>query len=295
MENLAIVILSYNHQQLTTECVESVLEISPSIPIYLIHNGTDKKQKENLYKKFTHENITHLSMEENRGFSGGANYGLSVALKKHPWVLFLTNDTHLKELPSSWKNFQLEPGQYAPLIRIKRNQKIDSLGGALTPRLGHLFHIKEDKSFENIQTKSKNTYVYVPGTAFLIDAQTYFNSSGFDEKLGTYWEDVDYSLALQKQNCKVGFTKNFIIEHKVGKTCHKDTYYTTFLFHRNRLVISWKYASSLERLYFLLVLSKDILKRFYRDSKNKNIPSFKLYLKALLQGVKMIIADKKTP
>lgn len=293
--NLAIVVLSYNHSQLTTECVESVLQQTPDLHIYLIHNGTEKKQKDFLYNKFTSPQIHHLELPQNKGFSGGANFGLTEALKKHPWVLFLTNDTLLKELPALDFFTDLPAGQYAPLILVKRNQKIDSLGGAISPSTGHLFHIKSQEDFHKIQKQQKSSFVYVPGTAFIIDQKTFFNSEGFDESLGTYWEDVDYSLCLQKKNQTVGILTNVVIEHKIGKTCHKDTYYTTYLFHRNRLVISWKYSPFWGKSIFTTTLAKDLIRRGIRDLKNRNPQSFRLYLKALSEGVKMIKANKKAP
>lgn len=295
MGSLAIVILSYNHSQLTTECVDSVLQLTTEIPLFLIHNGTDKKQKEYLYKKFTSSQVIHLDIAVNKGFSGGANHGLTAALKAYNWVLFLTNDTLLKELPKPDYFNKLQSGQYAPLILVKRNQKVDSLGGAINPNKGHLYHIKSQEDFQKIKTAQKNEYVYIPGTAFVIDQKTFFTSKGFDEKLGTYWEDVDYSLYLQKNNHHLGVLPEVIIEHKIGKTCHKDSYYTTYLFHRNRMVISWKYSQFLGKGVFTSVLVKDVIRRGIRDLKNRNPKSFQMYLKALSEGIKMIKANKKAP
>lgn len=295
MENLAIVILSYNHSQLTTECVESALNKAPHLSIYLIHNGTEEKQRDLLYKKFTSPQIHHLELPVNKGFSGGANFGLATVLKNHSWVLFLTNDTLLKNLPDVDFFTHLPPGQYAPLILVKRNQRVDSIGAAIKPHTGHLFHIKSKDDFHKIQKQKKSSYVYVPGTAFIIDRQTFFNSEGFDERLGTYWEDVDYSLCLQKNNQNVGVLPDVVIEHKIGKTCHKDTYYTTYLFQRNRLIISWKHSPFWGKGLFTTTVAKDLFRRGIRDLKNRNPKSFGLYLKALSEGVKMIKAHKKTP
>ncbi len=293
--SLAIVVLSYNHSQLTTECVESVLQQTSDLPIYLIHNGTEKKQKDFLYKKLTSQQIHHLEFPHNKGFSGGANFGLTEALKKYTWVLFLTNDTLLKKLPSPEIFKALPAGQYAPLILVKRNQKVDSLGAAINPSTGHLFHVKSAEDFHRIQKEQKSSFVYVPGTAFIIDQKTFFNSEGFDESLGTYWEDVDYSINLQKKNQTVGILSDVVIEHKIGKTCHKDTYYTTYLFHRNRLVISWKHSPTWGKGVFTTTIAKDLVQRGFRDLRNRNPKSFRLYLKALSERVKMIKANKKAP
>ena len=141
----------------------------------------------------------------------------------------------------------------------------------------------------------KKNFLYIPGTAFLIDKKTFSLSCGFDTALGTYWEDVDFSIRLQKLGLNVDYLPDLVINHKVGKTCHKDSHYTTFLFHRNRLVISWKHTCLFEKFQLIGILVFDFLKRFYRDLKNKKMELFSLYLKALIQGIKMIKTYKQTP
>lgn len=306
MQPLGIVILSFNHHQLTSECVTSVLAYTPDVPLFLVHNGSDPRQVDTLLKKFSgtllsnqdkkeeviKNNIYHLILSNNSGFSGGANQGLTLAFKYCHWVLFLTNDTLLKQLPA---NLPDQPGLYTPLIIVKRNNKIDSLGGYLQPGKGHLSHLKTASEFAKIKSSSKCQFIYAPGTAFLIDDSTFRYSGGFDSRLGTYWEDVDLSLFLQTHRKNIDILEDLHILHKVGKTCHKDTHYTTFLFQRNRLIISWKYGNTLDKIQLVLVLLYETGKRGLRDFKNKKPELFRLYLEALLQGVKMIITDKKAP
>ncbi|MCB0370134.1 MAG: hypothetical protein KDD45_12100, partial [Bdellovibrionales bacterium] len=107
--------------------------------------------------------------------------------------------------------------------------------------------------------------------------------------------DVEFSIQLQKQNKFVSVFPELALLHKKGKTCHKDSYYTTYLYQRNRLVISWKYSNSIRKIFLLIILSKDITKRFFRDFQNKKMDSFYLFIQALGEGAKMIIRNKKTP
>jgi GT2 family glycosyltransferase len=300
--DLGFVILSYNHHQLTSECVNSVLAIDPLAKIYLVHNGSDKKQVLLLQNQFQQINVIHIIIETNQGFSGGANQGLKTAFTSKNWLLFLTNDTLLAKLPEYLPS---APGQYAPQILLKRNKKVDSMGAALAPGTGHLFHIKDLNTFKKLKQESlqkmahpllKKNFLYIPGTAFLIDKKTFFLSGfGFDTNLGTYWEDVDFSIRLQKLGLNVDYCPELIVNHKVGKTCHKDSHYTTFLFHRNRLVISWKHACFFEKHLLGCIIIFDFFKRFYRDFKNKKMELFSLYFKALIQGIKMIKTNKQTP
>lgn len=299
MNHFGFVILSFNHLQHTSECLHSVLNLFPTARIYLVHNGTDKKQILQLKAQFSLPQVHHLILEQNQGFSGGANYGLKMAFLREDWALFLTNDTLLDQLPSYLPRNR---GLYAPLISLKRNRKVDSLGGGLNLSKGHLYHIKDDPSFQKLKIKDKkqkkNTFsfhddlLYVPGTAFLIDKETFEKVDGFDARLGTYWEDVDFSIKLQQKGLLIETLPELKVLHKVGKTCHKDTYYSTFLFQRNRLIISWKYASLFEKFSLIASIISEIPKRFFRDLKYKKLSLFLLYLKALFQAAKMIVTNK---
>jgi GT2 family glycosyltransferase len=299
MSRFGFVILSFNHLGHTSECLHSVLNLCSTARIYLVHNGSDKKQILQLKNQFSLPQVQHFILEQNQGYSGGANYGLKMAFLMEDWVLFLTNDTLLDQLPS---HLPRNKGLYAPLIFMKRNRKVDSLGGGLTLSNGHLYHIKDDPTFQKLKPKDKNQrrntfsfhndLLYVPGTAFLIDKETFEKVGGFDARLGTYWEDVDFSLKLQQKGLILETFPELKVLHKVGKTCHKDTYYSTYLFQRNRLIISWKYASLFEKLSLIASIISEIPKRFFRDFKYKKLSLFLLYLKALFQAFKMIVTNK---
>src|SRR5438874_338596 len=97
---LTPVILSFNHPELTTRCVTSVLEhFGSSEPVYLVHNGSEKASLEILRQHFPQ--VHHIELSENRGFSGGANRGLGAAFRDGAQtVIFLTNDTTLEKIPN---------------------------------------------------------------------------------------------------------------------------------------------------------------------------------------------------
>jgi GT2 family glycosyltransferase len=78
---------------------------------------------------------------------------------------------------------------------------------------------------------------YVPGTAFLIDHSSYqslLQPTFFDESYHTYWEDVDLSLKALSSGIKLSALPTWKLSHGIGKTCHKDRFYTSELFPRNR-------------------------------------------------------------
>jgi GT2 family glycosyltransferase len=266
--NTCIVILSFNHPEITARTIRSAMKFS--IPIILIHNGSLPKHREKL--KLDFPEVSHIEMEINRGYSGGVNFGLNYAYLKYDWVIFLTNDTELLQIAS----LPLEPAFIAPLIYFRKINRIDSMGGTFTPNQGKLKHIK-DQNYKF----AYGEFFYVPGTAFILHREIFIKIKQFDESLHTYWEDVDFSMRAQLSKSLVYFNSEFQILHRVGKTCHDNPFYTTYLYQRNRRKISWKYCPFIFKPILILQLMRDFLKQLIKLFNTKDKSRFILYLRSL--------------
>lgn len=231
---MTLVILSYNHPELTDRCVRSALAFFKPADVLLVHNGSESRWVKQHQKNFSE--IEHLVIKDNKGFTGGANAGLKKSFEKDPWVLFLTNDCQLLTMPS----IPRQNGFISPLIWARQVGRIDSLGGALNLRKGHLRHLKEAP--ENLHPQ--RDFFYIPGTAFWMHQEVFEATKGFDETLGTYWEDVDLSLKASRQKIYLGVDPKTEILHGIGKTCHSKSYYTTYLFQRNRKRVCLRHAQN---------------------------------------------------
>lgn len=289
----AFLVLSYNHPELTTRCIESILRVSGNSDnqlrpdgLILVHNGSEKKHRDTLKIRFP--NIQHLEIEENKGYAAGVNQGLRFAFKEFDRVLFFTNDTELVELP---KDLPKERGLFAPLIYFRKLDRIDSLGGFFYPNLAKLVHVKNEKDFSAYfsNTTSKvslrRKIPYVPGSAFLIDRDLFLRLKGMDESLHTYWEDVDFSVRCFLSGENVGIVKDWKLLHRVGKTCHQKPFYTTYLYQRNRRIVSFRYANFFYKpLLFALWFFPFIrlLWKHYRTSPQK----FSLLLDSLKSSLR---------
>lgn len=245
--NYAILVLSYNHPEITRRCLESVLlNRIPESRIFLVHNGSLDQHRETLQNAFP--GIQHLVMNVNKGFTGGVNFGLHAVFEKYELVLFLTNDTELMHLPL------LAPhGFSAVKSLVRQTERIDSIMGVLNKRTGLLHHLKQPSRLD------ENEIYYVPGTAFWMSREVFHSVGEFDESFHTYWEDVDYSLRAQKMGIQLQFSFDTVIRHKIGKTCHKNQFYTFFLFQRNRKKLMMKHG--LTHLTFWIAFLYDILKK----------------------------------
>lgn len=253
-QNYGFVILSYNHPEITQQAVESLLQkgLNPQ-DILLFHNGSEKKWVQLLKDKFSE--IQHEVIDQNRGYSGGANEALERAFKKWDWVFFLTNDTRLIHFSPPTP---LWPGLYAPPIWNRKHEKLDSWGGYLLLPQARLRHARSGQD-----RPLKNEFFYVPGTAFLIH-KNFFSHQKFDESLNTFWEDVDLSIRALREGDVVSRTSIFEVLHLGGKTCHKSSNYTLYLFQRNRWIVSFRQAPFLQKISLAFYFFKENLRILFK-------------------------------
>lgn len=260
-------VLSYNHPELTARAVQSALQVHDKV--FLIHNGSESKFYQILSEKF--KTVTHLSLQQNRGYSGGVNFGLNKAFKNLDWLVLLTNDCQIQNLPK----LPDAPAFVAPHIRIQKSLRTDSLGGGFKPHFAKIFHCKNFRDFET------SKYKYIPGSAFLIHKDVYYATGDFDESLGTYWEDVDFSQRALKKNQKLLIDPDWLVEHGRGKTCHKDRHYTLYLYQRNRKRISLKYTPTFYKPLLFIVLWTTWTKAAFKLWRNSRAKDVRLLLRAI--------------
>lgn len=234
--NYGFCVLSYNHPHLTADCLNSVLKFISPEKTLLCHNGSLKTHQDFLTNQFP--KIHHVFAQENKGYSGGMNFLLKESFLKWDWVYALTNDTLLH----SFSNKDLEPGFYAPIIYRRKINMIDSVGGGFIPEQEKIYHFK---SFEEWNLTAPLKFPYIPGTAFILHKSVFEKIGLFDETLHTYWEDVDFSVRAFNLGIKMGPSDSMQLIHKVGKTCHKNKFYTSYLFQKNKTIVSNRYKFNL--------------------------------------------------
>lgn len=265
----SVVILSYNHPGITKACIESALQFFKPEEIILVHNGSLQKNVIALQENFPQ--IKHLEFSDNKGFSGGANRGINFAIQNGVEnVLFLSNDTKL----TKW-NFKTPPEKkflIAPKVELRETGRTASLGGNVCLKKGKLNHLEENE-------KPTGRF-FVPGAAFIINKEAWVALEGFDENLGSYWEDVDLSLRAKKAGVVLNATQEVVVKHGVAKTTGGDPFYTLYSFHRNRRRVVLRHGGYLERSLFSFVYTAGTLRKLFKFIQNKDFKRVKLLLKA---------------
>ncbi len=261
---LTFAILSYNHPVITARCVSSVLKWLPAENIALLHNGSEIRHILDLETQFPQ--IQHWHLEKNKGYTVGVNEIFRRGFEKSDWIFLLTNDTEL----TAWDLdlLKLQSGIYSPLVWLRKVGRVDSFGGLFDSRRGRLQHLKWPVEKKDL---SWGQFPYAPGTAFLLSRKVHQILGVMDESLHTYWEDVDYGARAAKQGVLMGFLPTVQLIHQGRKTTGKNSYYTNFLFQRNRVIVSWRHCPLVLRWMLVPLWIKNRLStaRFGRSHRSR--------------------------
>lgn len=268
MKKIFIVILNYNSEKDTEECLDSLLKIKTSgflVNAIVIDNSENKFDLDVIkYKKI---NIKKIDTLKNLGFSGGMNTGIKHSLNEGAdYVLVMNNDTIVAE------NFIQELFNFS---------EKNSNAGIVAPKIyfakGHEFHKDKYEDAElgkviwyaggimdwnNVIGKHRGvdevdkgqfddvmTTDFTSGCAMLIKKEVFENIGFFDEKYFLYYEDADLCIRAKKAGYKIYFVPGSVIWHKNagsagGSGSKLQEYYIT----RNRLLFGNRYAPLRSRI-----------------------------------------------
>lgn len=254
----AIVVVNYNGLENTLDCLESLRQIEVGrnlIEIIVVENGSTDGSGEAL----SNLKDIHLVVSfENLGFAGGANLGISFALKRNAdYIIILNNDTVvdklalLKLLAATKIGDIVSPKIYfaAGFEFHKERYKKDQRGKVIWYAGGKIdwdniigVHLGVDE-VDIGQFNRRRRIDLATGACMLVKRQVFEKIGLFDQKYFLYLEDMDFATRAAKANFKIIYQPQARIWHKnagsVGGSGSKiQDYYIT----RNRLLFAAKYA-----------------------------------------------------
>lgn len=278
---VVIIILNWNHTNLTIDCLRSLKKINYSnYRIVVIDNHSEKNQLDILNSFIDHDTIL-IENDKNYGFAEGNNIGLRIAIKENAeFCCLLNNDTIVE------KNFLNElvnviiqnkkVGMVAPrILNIKKTNEVDNLGILLT------------KSGLPFNRKAEQNKLFCPSGATALYRvtmlkETVINDNYFDPDYFAYSEDFDLGFRALLAGYIPAYSPKSIIYH-YGSATSKDID-DFHLFHHQRniiLTIIKNYPINLLLKYFFLIsLVQCALVLMYIRRKKINL-ILRIYLSAL--------------
>ena len=216
IENVAIIIVNWKQYELTKKCIESIYNSNAiNFNIILVDNEFQIEPLTELKNEF--KQIKFFKNISNLGFAAANNIGIKYAIaNNYDFVLLLNNDTEVE------KGF-LQPlinclrrnnrwGAVQPVImEYNRRKKVWNSGGYLNDFFGLPYTNKK----LNLKI---NEVDWITGCCILIKTSLVEKVGLLDENFFAYFEDVDWSIRMQKLGFRLGLVENSIVYHHGSKS-----------------------------------------------------------------------------
>jgi GT2 family glycosyltransferase len=257
---VSIILLNWNGAEFTIPCVESLrLQSYDNIEIIVVDNGSVDGSRSLLEKKFGGA-IKLLPLEKNRGFTGGNNAGIELALQDGAdYVLVLNNDTvaernfvkELVALAETSGNIGVVTGK---IFYHDQKELLWFAGGIVQRGLLAFKHrglLKRDTGEYDTVGESR----FVTGCCMLVRREVFETVGLFDDRFFIYSEDADFSLRAFGKGYRLMYTPHAVLWHKESASMRKNTLAANtgtvsprqyYLSTRNYIYVVRKYCTSLE-------------------------------------------------
>ncbi|KUK79932.1 MAG: putative glycosyltransferase [Microgenomates bacterium 39_7] len=277
---ISIIVVNYDTTDLSLDCLNSLSKIECqdfNYNVVVVDNGSQKEFK--LPVKLRKDNIEVIRTDNNIGFTGGNNLGITYAAGHYnpDYFLLLNSDTtvtplFLHELLLSIQGddrgiavskILFEKGYefYKDNYDAKYHGNVVWFaGGTIDWPYLRAFHRGVDEVDRGQFDHLTNTD-FATGCCMLIKREVVEEVGLLDKKYFLYLEDVDYSIRAKKRGYKIVFSPRSVIYHKnagssggAGSKLHG--YYQT----RNRALFFFRYAKIRYKLTLLKLMFQDLFK-----------------------------------
>ena len=292
---VSIITINYNQTDTTCAFLESVRWLTyPNYEVIVVDNASAENPAARISQQYPHVRLINNS--KNLGFTGGNNTGMAAA--QGDYLFIVNNDT---ELTPDLLERLLEPfaadrqiGITCPKIRYFYAPDVIQYAGyrplnKFTGQTGAIGTHEVDRGQYN---RSGPTH-FAHGCAMMVKREVIDQVGRLAERFFLYYEELDWSLRIQKAGYLIYYQANALIYHKesvsVGKTSPLKIYYLT----RNRILFMRRHTNPVQRtLFFAFFLAFVLPKHSLLYSCRGQFA----YLKALWKGTWWnIMSSSKSP
>lgn len=246
---LAIVVVNYGKQQITQNCIDSLLNEKTPKTIVLVDNGSPDCSV--TFFRAYHRDLHQLENAENKGFCAGNNIGIAYAIDtiKADYILLLNNDTVVtgNTLEVLLDRARIMPNQLYMLtgkIRYRlQPQLLWYAGGRLSRLHGIGKHFgRNNPDSERYSIEKRVTYA--SGCFMFFPSELFIKIGPLKDRLFMYLDDTDYCMRLFTQGIPIYYLPGACILHDVGTgmTLSKYSLFYLYFSTRNRFWIGNNFA-----------------------------------------------------
>ncbi|HKY74392.1 MAG TPA: glycosyltransferase [Patescibacteria group bacterium] len=240
---VSIIVLSYNHADMTIRCLDSIRLRSfyPSKELIIVDNASEKNEREKIETYCKKYDLHFVPNKKNEGFAKGNNIGMKVARGTH--FILLNNDT---VVTPGWIERLVFHSQKdnAGLVGPVTNNTGNEMLIALPYNKNTLIGMEEAALWYTASHWGmENEWKVLAAFCWLLPKHVYKKVGGLDEQYGqALFEDDDYCVRVKRQGYRLIGAEDVFIHHEGSKSLdeiRKAEY--TRLFERNKAYFEQKW------------------------------------------------------
>lgn len=267
-----IVILNWNKNEQTLDCLRSVFESTyTNFRVVVIDNAPVIRLHDMLNKEFP--TVDYIHNQANLGFTGGCNQGIDHAMNAGAdFIWLLNNDTVVSK---DCLSLLVEEASSNPMIGLL-SPIIENIHHPDSPYFGTYFNIVQpflinshDIATYKKWEQNEGDKICLWGTALLINKNLVNVIGNLDNTYFAYYEDIDYSI----RSIRSGFINRTCLITRIKHGCRlnsidekKEHWY--FLMARNHYLFLRKSGiSRAESIFRTLYLYLPKVSALYKEGK----------------------------
>lgn len=265
---IGIVILAYNCIDITVKCLESLRTIKYNdYDIIVVDNNSRDDTAEAIPRDFPE--VHFITLNENRGFTGGNNIGIQWCLERdYNAILLLNNDTVVTPDFLCYMAHHLENEMIVTPLILKINQPEHF--GAWMGEFDWKRGVWKDDSSGKLATSLGDTPRVVgmaSGCCLLIPRLVFERIGLFDENFFLYYEDIDLITRAKFAGYRIIYEPRAIVYH-LGRASTDTKYLSPVALYynvRNRIYIMNKFKKNSIKysIFFTYYLANRMLKAIF--------------------------------
>ncbi len=199
MNNLNIIILTYNNLDATKKCFENLYKYTNDFNLVVVDNNSVDGTKEYLSEIFLEKRFLLMMNDENMGVIKGRNLSYSLSQKKYPdaeYTCFLDNDQFVQ---AGWQESHME----------LFDQGYDVIGC-------EAWRMKKTDFYPEKKINDKNEeFSYCGAGCMMIREPIFEELGGFDDDFSPmYFEDPNFCWEAYEAGYKIGWNYNPVVYHQ---------------------------------------------------------------------------------
>lgn len=218
MTTVLAIIVNWRQPDLTIACVHALRQMNhPDLSILVIDNGSGDGSAAQLAAALPHNR--HLALPDNKGFAGGYNMGLRLALTENfDYALILNNDAFAAPdmLHCLLAETAADIGLLSPKIFYDNQRDRLWFGGARQDK--QLLEIRDRRQdiLDGPAYQASKDVEYLLGTCLLVNLDAARLVGLLDETFFLYYEDLDWAIRMRQAGYRLRLVAPAHLYHRAA-------------------------------------------------------------------------------